>query len=105
MSEFKVDKIINGNTIKTHPSWHWTNRDDKVFSGHLVIIKGYEINNDNDNEIAFTRLKALLGNDSYVSLFNPQEVNDKADVVRCRVDFNGVDIATYFPEFRDPVPQ
>lgn len=99
MSEFKVKEIVSGNVIKTVPNWKWINRDGIEFAGDEVHVAGYKINSDNA-DVAKNRLETLL-TENYVVLSSPKVVYpDRRDVVECVVQLNGVDISTYFPEFK-----
>lgn len=102
MAEFKVIEVIDGETIKTLPTWNWKNRDGKQLSGETVKIRGYNIGNKNKTltGLAKTRLENLLLN-KYISLRNPVELpSGDLRQIECMIFLNDVDISTYFPEYQ-----
>lgn len=107
---FKVEKVIDGNTIVVNPNWNFANT-----TGNEIVVRGYtpmfskEVSkkwNDADenkiaNELAKKRLEFLLI-DKFVELKTRQnETGDCIDKgkMRCRVYLDDVDISNYFPDF------
>jgi len=111
MALFKVEEIINGNTIRINPSWKQGNR-----TGNKVIIRGYSLmfspkitkkfTEESQiklaKDVATQRLKTLLI-DKYVQLkLGINETSDcfnEDESIKCRVYLNDVEISFYFPDF------
>lgn len=124
---FKVDKIINENTIMVSPKWSLNG-----ISGDEVIVSGYEpimatgektgwqsfislFQKKSDpkinrlarvvvgNILSKKRLETLLLG-KFVTLHNhPNETSDcidKNNKAKLRVYLNNVDISNYFPDFK-----
>lgn len=111
MSLFKVEKVIDGNTIVVNPNWTLGSK-----SGNEIIVRGFtpmfskEVSkkwNDADenklaNELAKKRLEFLLI-DKFVELkTRPTETSDCIDEEgkgKFRIYLDDVDISYYFPDF------
>ena len=102
MAEFKVIEVVDGETIKTLPTWNWKNRDGKQLSGETVKVRGYNIDSKDKSAIALAkaRLENLLLN-KYISLKNPVELPGDKRQIECMIFLNDVDISTYFPEYQN----
>lgn len=102
---YKVDKIIDGNTISVSPNWLMAGK-----SGNLVKINGYKLEITDKKvkfpevfvkDLATNRLNSLIM-DKIVDLrFRPTETGDALNdgVLSCRVYYNDIDISNYFFEF------
>ena len=115
MSLFKVEKIINGNTIIVNPKW----KLNGVY-GNEVVIRGYNPTFKNDSkikndvnmcegmisrlelELSTNRLKNILLEKLITLKILPMESSDCIDnngVGKFRAYLNDVDISCYFPDF------
>jgi hypothetical protein len=86
---FKVENVVDGNTIIVSPRWQWHNE-----TGNNVIINNFSKITDN---FLLARLRSLLGNRE-VELKNPIKVEGGA--VYCYIFLDGVNIKNYFPELQ-----
>lgn len=95
MALFKVTNIIDGNTI-TVDGWKWNN-----YTGKSVKIVGYNVNGENQNTFAKSKLEILLKEKS-IELKNVQKAEFSIppgnDTIYCEVFLNDINIAQYFPE-------
>ena len=94
MAAFKVESIIDGDTIRVSPKWNFNNK-----KGDIVKVLGYTTPTEIHQSYATSKLKKLLSGQS-IDLKNPRQFTADSDALLCSVFLNGVDIATYFPEFK-----
>ncbi|MEC4049575.1 hypothetical protein OX284_009060 [Flavobacterium sp. SUN046] len=100
---FKVIKIIDGETIQVQPNWEWTAPDGENLVGDTLKINGYKIQNiDMHSNYATDKLKTLLI-DKIVVLKNPKRLKNENTKISCSVFINDIDVAYYFPEYRDSI--
>lgn len=97
MALFKVEEIINGNTIKVLEGWKWNG-----YLGKIVKVEGYSVP-DNDWTKTYTesKLKNLLeGKAVELKSVSKVDKDDKLNdnVIFCHVFLNEIDISTYFEE-------
>lgn len=95
---WKVEKIIDGNSIEVSPGWKLKDK-----SGNRIRINGYKLEMDLmpaefAQSLAKDRLKTLIDGKE-VQLNMEVEVNDSGELV-CSVYLDGIDISKYFLEFR-----
>ena len=124
---FKVEKIIDGNTIVVNPKWNFCNE-----SGNVVVVSGYnpifapdapkkwwiklfkkKISDQEEYEkekfkkkfanlLAKGRLELLI-NEKFVELkssrLETSNCIDKEGRMNCYVYLNSIDISVYFPDF------
>ena len=91
---FKVTKVIDGDTFEVSPNWKW---DDKT--GSVVRPTGYNTPEEGEQgyKAAKDKLtKLILGKE--VELKNP--VNLTYERLLCDVEYNGKNLADYFPEYQ-----
>ena len=95
MALFKVEEVVNGNTIRVS-GWEWSGH-----SGQLVRIQGYSVPDASYQNYVTNKLKHLLEGKS-VDLKRVITVEKgfglKSDTILCSVFLNDIDIATYFRE-------
>lgn len=96
MAIFKVISIIDGDTIRVSPKWLLNNKE-----GDIVKILGYITPPETQTTYATNKLKRMLYNQN-VELKNARSYTPDSDALLCSVYLNGVDVAQYFPEFRNP---
>lgn len=92
MSFWKVEEIIDANTIKVSPNWKF-----KGVEGDIIRIWGYnEPTTEEKIKSVKAKLKYILIN-QYVELRGCQLYNPTHPLT-CRVFVNTLDISRYFPE-------
>lgn len=95
MALFKVEEVINGNTIRV-TGWKWAGS-----SGQLVKIQGYSVPNNSYENYVKNKLQNLLEG-KLVDLRRVLNVDrglvPNSDTIYCSVYLNDIDIATYFRE-------
>ncbi len=97
MTLFKVNKIIDGDTIIVSPDWKWNAKEGNIVRifGYLTPGQGYP------TEFAKNKLIKLLLNKE-VELKAPFIPNNfPPKTIACRVFINSVDVSRYFPEFNN----
>lgn len=94
MTDFKVKKVIDGDTFKVEPKWKW---DEK--SGDTVRPTGYDTPEEDEEgyEEAKEKLKELILGEE-VEVKNPQDIDHGRLVADAYYD--GKDLADYFPEYQ-----
>jgi hypothetical protein len=90
---FKVINIIDGDTIRVSPNWILG--DNK---GNIVKVKGYNTPTEDNQSHAIKKLSNLL-KDKEIELNNARMFEPYSEALLSSVFLNGVDIATYFPEY------
>ena len=88
-----VTEVFDGDTFRVSANWKWHNE-----SGDVVRPVGYDTPEEGESgyDEATDKLAALiLGQE--VELKNPVDID--AGRLLCTVYYNGVDIATHFPEY------
>lgn len=93
--DFKVTAILDPKRIQT-AGWIW--KDSK---GKNITIRGLKSfpADKKINDLAVQRLEFLL-KDKEVHLKDPEKLPDKPDEVICDVYLEGINITTYFPDFK-----
>lgn len=106
MKRFKVEAVMNGNTIKVSPRWKWE-ADHATTYGQLVHVDGYNIGKPEYESLAVAMLETLLipkkddlltRND--IKLKNPTRIDPETGTIYCGLFLNGVDISEYFGAFK-----
>ena len=100
-SMFRIQTIIDGNTIRIVPIWNWNGRQ-----GDSVTIKGYGANPSLApdmkafvNNVLRQRLTSLLPTGTVIQLKNPTGIDAHGRLI-CDVLLNGVSVSNYFPEYK-----
>ena len=94
MAEFKVIKIIDGDTFDVTPQWKWNGQ-----SGSRVRPTGYDAPEINTlaGQKAKEKLSKLILNKN-IELLNAYRI-DRGRII-CDVYYNGKNLAEYFPEYQ-----
>lgn len=94
MSDFKVTKVIDGDTFDVSPGWRWNGQ-----TGTRIRPAGYDTPEMNTlaGQAAKTKLTNLLLG-QMVGLGDAYRL-DRGRLV-CEVYLNGKNLTAYFPQFR-----
>jgi hypothetical protein len=99
MKNFKVAEIINANTIRVSPKWHFLDASGRPISDDKIRILGFNVSPD--DKYAQNRLTSLLMNRE-VDLVDPTIISENVGrnaFIGCYVLLDGTDITYYFPEY------
>jgi hypothetical protein len=101
---FKVEKILDGETIKVVPKWEWITPDGTKLIGNELKITGYKLPVTNSSHInyAIDKLSKLLINREVV-LKNPSLLKNNTEKIACSVFVDNVDVSQYFPEYKTSI--
>lgn len=91
---FEVKSIIDGDTIRVHPHWVFGER-----TGDIVKIKGYRTPSEYEQQYAIKKLTSSILKKS-IELKEAQNYFSDSEAILCSVYLNGININTYFPEFK-----
>jgi hypothetical protein len=101
MEQFKVIEVLNGDQIKVSPQWAWQGEE-----GDIVVVFGYTTPQKGMEGFEFAKKKLQkLIEGRMVELFRPMLFSKYGkDKLVCSVYLDGIDIANFFPEFRNRRP-
>jgi hypothetical protein len=91
---FTVIKVIDGDTFEVSPHWNWNDQ-----TGRVVIAHGYTAakRGEPGYQSAKDKITDLILNKE-VELTRPVKLT--CNMLLCVVEYNGKNLADYFPEYK-----
>ena len=94
METFTVEAVIDANTFIISPPWKL---DDET--GDTIRATGYNPPKSGSNAMKAEQKISIMIQNKQIELAKPHGI-ERGKLV-CEVYFNGVDLADYFPEYKD----
>jgi endonuclease YncB( thermonuclease family) len=94
MATFRIESVINGNTFEVSPPWEFNGE-----TGTIVQAIGYDAPKSGKGAIAAEQKLSILMQNKNVELESPQGIKDGK--LLCAVYFQGVNLADYFPTYKE----
>ena len=98
MESFKVNAVLDGNTLEVAESWEIDGK-----TGKKVVATGYDAPKRGKEAISIEQRLAVMLTDKNVELRPPYEV--KGSKLFCNVYFQGMNLADYFAYYKEEVQE
>lgn len=94
MESFNVEAVVDGNTLIISPPWKLDNE-----TGDKIIATGYNPPKSGAEAMKAEQKLSIMVQNKQIELAEPKGI-ERGKLV-CDVYFNGMNLADYFPEYKE----